>query len=39
VCQGRRQFAHQCDASRPGQFHVLTLMLYLRLLARGNVNY
>ena len=27
MCQRRRQFAHQCDASRPGQFHVLALML------------
>src|SRR6266496_2381495 len=38
VGERRRQFAHHRDASHPGQFHVLELMLQLRLLARGNVD-
>src|SRR5260370_10615350 len=35
----RRQFAHYRDTSHPGQFHVLELVLQLRLLARGNVDH
>ena len=39
VRKRRRQFAHHRNAPHPGQFHVLALVLQLRLLARGNVDH
>src|SRR5205823_15114151 len=34
-----RQFAHDRSAADAGEFHVLALVLRLRLLARGNVDH